>query len=113
MDEQDAVPTPAEVPASVSAAVLVQSKALPPGHPVVSGYDFNEGIDYEKLLEAMATTGFQAMAMGQAVQEVRRMLSWRYCPTESAEGDERGESTEDTDALQGARTKVSDVQAMI
>ena len=40
-----------------AAAVLQRSDALPAETPQIRGYDFNEGVDYNKLLEAMLTTG--------------------------------------------------------
>lgn len=65
---------------SAQQAVLGGSEALPEGTPQVRGYDFpplGQPVDYERLLAAMATTGFQASAFGAAVAEVRRMLAWR------------------------------------
>ena len=72
--------------ASAQQAVLAASEAVPAGTPVVRGYDFPARgpagtppppVDYQRLLECMATTGFQASAFGAAVVEVRRMLAWR------------------------------------
>ena len=34
-------------------------------------------VDYAALLEAMATTGFQATNFGAAVAELNRMIAWR------------------------------------
>lgn len=34
----------------------------------VKGYDFNNGVDYKKLLETYAATGFQATHFGKAVE---------------------------------------------
>lgn len=39
------------------------------------GYDFNQGVDHDKLLESFLTTGFQATNFGLAVKEVERMVS--------------------------------------
>ncbi|KAI9310670.1 DHS-like NAD/FAD-binding domain-containing protein [Zopfochytrium polystomum] len=44
---------------------------------VASGYDFNGGIDYPKILASMATAGFQAISVGQAIAEINKMLKWR------------------------------------
>lgn len=44
---------------------------------IVKGYDFNEGVDYKKLLDSFMTTGFQATHFGRAVQHVNKMLAWR------------------------------------
>jgi len=43
---------------------------------VVQGYDFNNGVDYDALLDSFVTTGFQAMNLGRAIEEVRAMLKW-------------------------------------
>jgi deoxyhypusine synthase len=34
----------------------------------VKGYDFNQGIDYSKILDSYLTTGFQATHFGKAVE---------------------------------------------
>ena len=70
---------------TAQAAVLGSSTALPSGTPIIRGFEFpprgdSPGappLDYQRLLDAMATTGFQASAFGAAVEEVKRMLSWR------------------------------------
>jgi hypothetical protein len=41
---------------------------------ICKGYDFNNGLDYDKLLESFLTTGFQATNFAQAVKEVNRMV---------------------------------------
>ena len=58
-------------------AVLAPSGALPPGTPTVASPDFDADPGLDALMAAMATTGFQATALGDAVAEVNRMLSWR------------------------------------
>ena len=46
-----------------------------PVKPVeVAGYDFNNGIDYHKLLQSYKTSGFQATNFGLAVDEINRMV---------------------------------------
>ena len=32
--------------------------------PIVKGYDFNQGLDYNKVFESYITTGFQATCLG-------------------------------------------------
>lgn len=39
----------------------------------VKGYDFNKGLDYGKLLDSFASTGFQATHFSKAVEIVRKM----------------------------------------
>lgn len=56
-------------------AVLAKSGALPVEPVPVVGYDFNGGVDYQKLLSSFRTTGFQATSFGRAVQEINRMVS--------------------------------------
>ena len=69
--------TSRELPSVVKNAVLVESKPMPEDSLTVEGYDFNEGINYEKLLGSMKRTGFQALHFGQAVEEINKMLSCR------------------------------------
>lgn len=50
--------------------------------PIIRGYDFSNESEtnpptLDGVMRAMATTGFQATALGQAVAELNRMLSWR------------------------------------
>lgn len=55
-------------------AVLVASTKLPSDTPIVSGYDWNSGIDYDRLLRSYLTSGFQATNFGQAVEEINKMV---------------------------------------
>lgn len=50
------------------------SEELPADAPTIRGYDFNQGRDLDGLLESMLRTGLQATALGQAVNEVNRMV---------------------------------------
>jgi len=40
----------------------------------IKGYDFNKGIDYEKLLDGYLTTGFQATHFAKAIEIINKML---------------------------------------
>lgn len=51
---------------------LLRASADVKGIPV-RGYEFNEGVDYAKLLESFATTGFQATAFADAVGVIQTM----------------------------------------
>lgn len=42
---------------------------------VIKGYDFNDGVDYKKIVESFATTGFQASHLSQAIEIVNKMIS--------------------------------------
>uniref|UniRef100_A0A8C5PQF4 deoxyhypusine synthase n=1 Tax=Leptobrachium leishanense TaxID=445787 RepID=A0A8C5PQF4_9ANUR len=69
------VPKMAEgVPCDAKGAVMMASDSLPEGTPQVKGYDFNNGIDYNQLLQSYLYTGFQATSFGQAVREVNNMI---------------------------------------
>jgi len=56
-------------------AVLKESIPLPQDMLQIKGYDFNQGVDHQALLQSFLTTGFQASSFGQAVQEINRMVS--------------------------------------
>ena len=49
-----------EAAAAAAAAVLAPTTTDLSHLPIVAGYDFNEGVDYERLLQSYLTTGFQA-----------------------------------------------------
>eukprot|EP00124_Ichthyophonus_hoferi_P001274 Ihof_evm11s62 gene=Ihof_evmTU11s62 len=65
-----------EVPAITQVAVLMRS-SVPENADIVRGYDWNQGVDYAKILDSYLTTGFQATNYGLAVQEINKMLNWR------------------------------------
>ena len=44
---------------------------------VVSGYDFNKGLDYEAMFKTFRHTGFQATNLGLAIEEVNKMINYR------------------------------------
>lgn len=62
-------------PAIAKDAVLVASSQMPADTPVVSGYDWNKGLDYDRLLQTYLTSGFQATNFGKAVNEINSMVS--------------------------------------
>jgi len=63
------------IPQVAEQAVLVASGELPVEPVEVKGYDFNEGIDYHKLLQSYRTSGFQATNFGKAVEEINKMVN--------------------------------------
>ncbi|CAI5736102.1 unnamed protein product [Hyaloperonospora brassicae] len=65
------------VPQMAQDAVLVRSEDLEGKRAHVRGYDFNEGVDYAKLLQAYKTMGYQGTNLGKAIEEVQRMRKWR------------------------------------
>ncbi|XP_046546831.1 deoxyhypusine synthase-like [Haliotis rubra] len=67
-------------PSVATEAVLVKSSPMPDGTPTVKGYDFNEGINYHKLMESYRRSGFQATNFGKAVEEINRMIDCKLQP---------------------------------
>ena len=67
--------------------MYVESKDLTDGE-VVRGYDFNKGIDYEKVFASYRHTGFQATSLGLAIEEVNKMIKWRLSDEPVAEDEE-------------------------
>ena len=45
--------------------------------PIVKGYDFNQGLDYNKVFATYLNTGFQATNLGLAIERVNEMIKWR------------------------------------
>ena len=41
----------------------------------IKGYDFNEGVDYEKILDSYESTGIQASNMYKAIEIINEMIS--------------------------------------
>ena len=37
---------------------------------IIKGYDFNEGINYEKMFKMYSNMGFQATYLGEAIEEI-------------------------------------------
>lgn len=60
-----------------SEAVLVKSEDLPAGTPIVQGYDFNQGVNYDALFTSFKTMGFQGTQLGLAIDRVNEMIKWR------------------------------------
>lgn len=65
-------------------SVLKKSSTMPADSTIIKGYDFNEGINYDALLDQYMSTGFQASHFAQAVQQINTMLTIRE---EQFEGD--------------------------
>ncbi|KAI6172003.1 hypothetical protein M3Y98_00924600 [Aphelenchoides besseyi] len=60
--------------------VLMPSEEAPENATFVQGYDFNRGIDYEKILDSYLATGFQATHFARAVEAVEKMIECRNEP---------------------------------
>jgi hypothetical protein len=62
------------VDSKLEEAVLLKSVELPKDTPVVKGYDFNNGVDYDALFKSYLTTGFQATNFALAIDQVNQMV---------------------------------------
>ncbi|PON61806.1 Deoxyhypusine synthase [Trema orientale] len=71
--------------AAAHSAVFKESEILEGKSSKIKGYDFNQGVDYPRLLSSMASTGFQASNLGDAIQVVNQMLDWRLADESVAE----------------------------
>lgn len=64
-------------------AVFVPTGELPMENPqTVMGYDFDEGVDYDKLFDTMSRMGFQATNFGNGIKEIRKMIERKLRPSE-------------------------------
>jgi deoxyhypusine synthase len=52
-------------------ALLKESEEV--GGLSIKGYDFNSGVDYSKLLDSFASSGFQATNLAKAIELVKKM----------------------------------------
>lgn len=55
-------------------AVLIKSKQLPSETPIVKGYEWNDGVDYDRLFNSYKNCGFQATNFGKAIDEINKMV---------------------------------------
>lgn len=44
---------------------------------IIKGYEFNDGINYEKIMQAFSNSGFQASNLGKAIEIINNMISYR------------------------------------
>lgn len=61
-------------------AILVKTTDVTLLKEKVLGYDWSQGLDYDKLLKSYLYTGFQATNFGLAVEEISKMLKFRKLP---------------------------------
>ncbi|KAK1420556.1 hypothetical protein QVD17_22244 [Tagetes erecta] len=67
----------ADVINNLRSVVFKESESLEGTCDKIHGYDFNQGLNYSHLLKSLASTGFQASNLGDAIQTVNQMLEWR------------------------------------
>jgi len=90
------------IPSIATDAVLAKSEKVETA--VVKGYDFNQGVDFNKLLDSYATCGFQAMSLAKGIDEVNRMLDWSLAEEPVAEDED--DEYKDPEKRKKIRTKI-------
>ncbi|TYG51277.1 hypothetical protein ES288_D10G245100v1 [Gossypium darwinii] len=70
----------------------------------IEGYDFNQGVNYSRLLKSMLSSGFQASNFGEAIEIVNEMLNWRLSDEPIAE--DSSEEEKDPTYRESVRSKV-------
>ena len=75
-------------------AVLVKTTPIGDELPVVKGYDFNNGLDYEQLLDKFIDVGFQATHLGRAMNVTNNMIKWRLSDEPLPEDEEEDPSVD-------------------
>jgi deoxyhypusine synthase len=66
-----------QVPESIADSVLKKSdSSMIDKSQVVSGYDFNKGIDYDAIFDSYKCMGFQATNMARAIDQINQMIYW-------------------------------------
>lgn len=69
-----------EIPENIKKAVLKKSENNLENSQIIKGYDFNNGINYEEILNYFKICGFQASNFSLGVDEINKMLEKRNIP---------------------------------
>jgi hypothetical protein len=77
------VPEVCQIPEKTKSDDFYIANATP-----VKGYDFNNGLDYDKLFEAFKHTGVQATSLGKSIDIVNDMIKWRLSEEEVTENEQ-------------------------
>ncbi|OWZ24532.1 Deoxyhypusine synthase [Phytophthora megakarya] len=93
------------VPQVAQDAVLVRSEDLEGKSAHVRGYDFNAGVDYEKLMQSYVTMGYQGTNLGEAIEEIKRMRKWRLSD-DPISPEEHDEERKDPEFRKTIKTKI-------
>ncbi|ETP50699.1 deoxyhypusine synthase [Phytophthora nicotianae P10297] len=93
------------VPQVAQDAVLVKSESLEGKSAHVRGYDFNEGVNYEKLMQSYVTMGYQGTNLGEAIEEIKRMRKWRLSD-DPVSPEEHDEERKDPEFRKTVKTKI-------
>ncbi|KAI3359257.1 hypothetical protein L3Q82_002776 [Scortum barcoo] len=70
----------------VTGDIYRSTDPVPEDIPKVWGYDFNQGVDHQALLQSFLNTGFQATNFGLAIQEINNMIERRQQPVKVGNG---------------------------
>ncbi|KAI3801066.1 hypothetical protein L1987_29167 [Smallanthus sonchifolius] len=62
---------------NLRSVVFKESESLEGASTKIHGYDFNQGVNYSQIIKSLASTGFQASNLGDAIETVNQMLKWR------------------------------------
>ncbi|MFQ6646680.1 hypothetical protein Gotur_020494, partial [Gossypium turneri] len=89
---------------SAHSAVFKGSDSLEGICTRIEGYDFNQGVNYSRLLKSMLSSGFQASNFGEAIEIVNEMLNWRLSDEPIAE--DSSEEEKDPTYRESVRSKV-------
>ena len=92
LPERGVLPTDVD---AATGAVLIQSVDLPEGTPIVRGPNFDDGVSYDDIFHSFLTTGFQATNLALAIEEVKRMISWRMSDIPLPDGETEAEQPVD------------------
>ena len=52
---------------------------------IIKGYDFNQGVNYDKIFKEFHNMGFQGSNLGKAIEIINDMISWRLSDEEITE----------------------------
>ena len=92
LDATSKVSAKPHIPSVSASAVLGESSSLPAGTPRCRGVDFCDASSerdlLDQIMESFKTTGFQATNIGLAVDQIKRMRSWRLSDVEWKDGDD-------------------------
>lgn len=84
-------------------SVLVKSENTE-NNEIIKGYDFNNGIDYDKIFLSYSNMGFQATNLGKAIEIVNNMISWRLSNEKIT--DDEDEEFKSNEAREKTRTTI-------
>lgn len=74
MEEKETRPSVAKLKEEIARENILRRSEEAEGI-VIKGYDFNQGVDYEKILDSFETTGMQADNFFKAIKIIERMIS--------------------------------------